>query len=158
MEKKMRLRASEREALLRLSVAYDILTNEKETLGARAALVPGGKRDLAMIAARIKTLLAGFCETIPEDQLIIYMRSLQTKHYIIGSKGPATPKSNNHDYGMWLPFDAINEIMKGLHDHCMMCAMDKSERKKCPLKKTLDRIPNDTQDSPDGDCQYYGIL
>ena len=70
MEKK-RLTASERESLIRLNVALEILANEPEHLAARANSVPGAKRDMAMMVAKIRKLLEGFTGTIPDDQLLI---------------------------------------------------------------------------------------
>ena len=74
MEQK-RLTASERECLVRLNVALEILTKEPAGLAQRSAMVPGVRRDLAMMAAKINKLMDGFIDTIPNDQLLTYRRA-----------------------------------------------------------------------------------
>lgn len=97
-------------------------------------------------------------DTIPDDQLLTYKRALQMVSYIIGVKRPGGMPQNEKDYGMWLPFEVINVILANCHDHCLMCDLDKSRRKACPLKKALDTIPNDVADRPDNDCPYYTVI
>ena len=156
MEKK-RLTASEREALVRLSVALEILIGEPKHLTARAALVPGAKRDMAMMASRIRKLMEGFTATIPPEQLLIYRRALQMASYTVGVRRPGEPRDEK-DYGIWLPWEVMNVLLQGCHDHCMMCDLDKGQRRACPLKKALDTIPNDQPDRSDGDCPYYTLV
>lgn len=153
-----RLTASEREGMIQMIVADDILSHTPEFLAARAKLVPGAKRDIAMMRAKIQKLNQKFIETIPDDQKMTYLRSLQMRSYMIGCKGPATPKQNTKDFGMWLSFDTINALVSGIRDHCMMCNLDRTGRKSCTLRKTLDAIPNDTQIRDDGDCPYFTMF
>lgn len=58
MDKK-RLTATEKESLQRLNIAFDILSHEKENLSQRAAMIPGAKRDMAMMATKIERLIVG---------------------------------------------------------------------------------------------------
>lgn len=154
---KMRLYASERDGLQLLSVAYEILTQEMGVLAPRAMLVPGAKRDMAMIASKIRILLEGFYRTVPEDQLKTLRRNLQMLSYTIGVRSPGAQKETGKEYGLWLPLEALHAIMLGLNDHCMLCDLDKAQRRACPLRKALDIIPNDSADRLDGDCQYYAF-
>lgn len=157
MEQK-RLTASERECLVRLNVALEILTKEPAGLAQRSAMVPGAKRDLAMMAAKINKLMDGFIDTIPNEQLLTYRRALQMTSYVVGVKKPATGPRDEKDFGMWLPFEVINTLLDGLHDKCMMCDLDTVGRKKCPLRKALTIIPNDIPERDDGDCPYYTVI
>ena len=155
---KKRLTASKRESLLRLNIALEILAGEPEHLAQRSAMVPGAKRDMAMMAAKIHKLLEGFTETIPDDQLMMYRRSLQMATFTIGIRRPGGTPRNEQDYGMWLPYWIINELLAGLHDKCLMCSLDKGQRRGCSLKKALDTIPNDAALPEDGDCAYYTLI
>ncbi|MBQ3424413.1 MAG: hypothetical protein IJH38_04355 [Clostridia bacterium] len=158
MSQTKRLTASEREALLRMNMAADILMRDIHELDQRAKLVPYARRDLAMLAAVAKRLLTGFRDTIPEEQLRTYLNALSAASYVVGIKRPGAPTRNEKDYGMWLPYEVLNALLAGCHDHCMMCDLDKAGRRACPLKKALDIIPNDSEDRPDGDCPYYTLL
>jgi len=155
---KRRLTASERESLIRLNVVLEILVREPEYLAVRANHVPGAKRDMAMMATKIRKLLEGFTDTIPDDQLMIYRRALEMASYTVGMKRPGGGPRNEKDYGMWLPYEVINELLAGLHDKCMMCSLDKGQRRACALKKALDTIPNDVEQPTDGDCAYYTVI
>ena len=155
---KRRLTASERESLLRLNVALEILMREPDTLAARAALVPGAKRDLGLLRAKIKTLMEGFTHTIPTEQLISYRNTLRMTSYIIGARRPGSRGRDWTNYGLWLSYEEINGLLEGCHDKCLTCALDTVGRRKCPLRKTLDAIPNDVSERADGDCPYFAML
>ena len=153
-----RLTASERESLLRLNVAVDILAKEPEKIAARARMVPYARRDLAMMATRLRKLTAQMAVTIPNDQLVSYMRSLATASYVVGAKRPPGDIQDLKNYGTWLPFDVLNTLLDGCHDHCLMCHEDLAQRRACTLRKALRTIPNDTEERSDGDCPYYGLI
>lgn len=158
MSDKKRLTASERESMLRMNVVLEILSNEPGKLAARAAMIPGAKRDLAMIASRIHKIMDQFNGTIPEEQLKSYLRSLETATYVVGARRPGGTAQDLKDYGTWLPFEVLNTLIEGCHDHCMMCPGDKAQRRACKLKKALEIIPNDTPDRDDGDCPFYSYM
>lgn len=153
-----RLTASERESLLRLNVAHDILVQEPQHLQARSALVPGARRDLAMIAARIRTLMEGYTRTIPDDQMRTYVNSLVMASYVIGVRRPGGAERDEREYGMWLPFAVLNELLGGCHDHCTMCNLDVTGRRACTLRRALDTIPNDVPQREDGECPYFTVI
>ena len=73
-----RLTASEREALLRLNVAMEILILDIGALSERARLIPYAKRDMTMMAKKAEKLLGEFARTIPDAQLMTYRRSLES--------------------------------------------------------------------------------
>lgn len=153
-----RLTASEREALLRMNVAAEILMMDIHELDQRAKLVPYARRDLAMLSAVAKRLLGDFAATIPPEQTRTYMNALSMVSYVVGVKKPGAMTRDERNYGTWLPWDVLNALLVGCHDHCMMCALDKAQRRACPLMKALETIPNDSKDREDGDCPYYTLL
>ena len=153
-----RLTASEREALLRLNVAMEIIILDLKCLDQRSKLVPYARRDLAMMARRAEKLLRGFAATIPEAQLMTYRRALEMVSYVVGVKRPGQAVRDEKNFGMWLPYEIINALLAGCHDHCLMCHADKAARRACELRKALDVIPNDTTDRDDEDCPYYTLM
>lgn len=155
MAETKRLTASERDALLRMNVAAEILIEDIRELDARAALVPFARRDMAMLAAVARRLLKGFGATIPEGQIRTYWNALNMTSYVVGIKKPGAMTGDEKNFGLWVPFEALNLMMAACHDHCLMCPGDKGQRRACPLRRALDMIPNDTEEREDGDCPYY---
>jgi len=155
---KIRLTASERESLIRLNVAYEIMETDGPHLERRLSTIRGGKRDYGLIKSKINLLMEGFTDTIPDDQLKTYINSLKMASYTIGIKKPGAMARNEKDYGMWLSYDVINALLSGCHDHCMMCPGDKAERRACKLRKALTTIPNDAPERDDGDCPFYTLM
>lgn len=154
-----RLTASEREAIQRLNVLLDISVREPQHIDARLKLIKGGKRDMALITAKSKSLIEKLVETIPDDQLRMYSENLKLVKYVIGVRRPGdVGKRNDHDYGLWLPNWVINALLEGCHDKCLTCPADPEERRKCTLRKALTTIPNDTKERNDDDCPFYGLL
>ena len=155
---RIKLTASDRESLMRLNIAYEILETEGDNLDRRLRQISGGKRDYGLIKAKINRLMHDVVDTIPQDQLMTYIRSLKMASYTIGIKKPGKMERNDKEYGLWLSFDVINALLTGCHDHCMMCPGDKAERRACKLRKALETIPNDAPDRSDGDCPFYTIM
>ena len=158
MSETKRLTASEREALLRLNVAMEILILDLKCLDQRARMVPYARRDLAMMAKRAEKLLRGFAATIPANQLMTYQRALEMVSYVVGVKKPGVMERDEKNFGMWLPYEIINALLGGCHDHCLMCPANKAQRRACRLRKALETIPNDATDRDDGDCPFYTLL
>ena len=153
-----RLTASEREALIRLAVAQEILTDAPADLRQRARMIRGASRDLAMMAKKIAVLLEGFDDTIPTDQLRTYNNSLRMASYTIGVKGPAGNGRRDDQFGMWLPYSVLNALLEGCHDKCLMCEYDRWECRRCELRKALDTVPNDTPDDDSLGCKYKMVM
>lgn len=152
-----RLTASERESLVRLNIALEILHHEPEVLAARAAMVPGVRRDLAMLRAKIQATMGRIVTTVPDEQIRTYLNALHQASFTIGAKRPGKAREDR-EYGMWLPYEVLNTLLNGLHDHCMLCTLERDGRARCELRKGLDAIPNDVPARADGDCQYYALL
>ena len=154
-----RLTASEREALMRLNVAVEIMALDVlDPLAERLKMIPGAKRDLAMMRARIRKIIEAVPGTIPDNQLKTDLNNLKMVSYVIGVKAPGKLGRDEKTYGMWIPYEVLNALLAGCHDHCLMCPMDKAQRRACGLRKALETIPNDSQERSDGDCPYYTLL
>lgn len=151
-----RMTASEREALIRLAVVADILDEARAGLEQRSGMIPGARRDIAMMRTKSERLLERFEATIPPEQVDIYRRNINMCGYSVGVKSPYN-RVQRDIYGMWLSFDVIRTLVAGLHDMCQLCDMDRAERRACPLRKALDTIPNDCPGNGD-DCPYYGVV
>ena len=153
-----RLTASERDALQRLNVAYDILLETASALRERARMVPYASRDLAMIRGRIEGIMRQIAFSIPPEQRATYNNNLRMASYTIGVKGPAVGTPRNDAYGMWISWNELNALLEGCHDHCLTCSLDKYETRRCPIRKALDVIPNDGPRSEDGECPYMMVM
>lgn len=154
-----RMTASEREALMRLNVAFEIIALDVlEPLAERMKMIPGARRDLAMMSKRITKIIEAVPGTIPDNQLRTYLNNLKMVSYTIGVKSPGRLERDEKNYGIWLSFETLTALLAGCHDHCLMCHEDKAQRRGCELRRALDMIPNDTKDREDGDCPYYTLL
>lgn len=154
-----RMTATEKEAMMRLNVALEILDSEPAKLRARLAEVPYSARDLGLLKGTIHRLMEKLTKTIPSDQLPMWIRTLETACYTVGNRRPATGMLRDEkSYGIWVSFETMHILFDGLHDRCLMCALDGAQRRMCPLKKALDTIPNDAPRRDDGDCQYYTLI
>lgn len=158
---KTRITATERDEMMRVKIAHDILTFETKGLAKRIAGIPGGKRDLALIIKLADKLMQNVLETIPDEQRQVYSRALHDASYTIGVRCRATAANKekiNMEYGFWTPLEVLNALIEGCHDRCATCNLDFVGRKKCRLKRALDILPNDTRDKDDGDCPYYFVM
>ena len=154
-----RLKASEREALMRLNVAFEIMALDVVApLAERMRMIPGARRDLAMMARRITKIIEAVPDTIPNEQLRTYINNLKMVSYTIGVKPSGKLGRDEKNYGMWIPYEVLNALLSGCHDHCLMCPADKAQRRACRLRRALETIPNDTTDREDGDCPFYTLL
>lgn len=143
---------------MRLDVAVDILLVEPKQLARRVALVPYGKRDVAMLAAVTRRLISAISQTVPSDQYATYMRNLDAASYVVGVKRPGATTRDETNFGLWLSWSVLNALLGGCHETCMMCTLDTQTRRACPLRKALDTIPNEMADRDNGDCPYYTVI
>lgn len=155
---KKRLTASERDALLRMNVVLEILATEVPKLKGRMQDIPYAARDVGMMRAKIYKLVEALTDTVPDDQMYHWYQMMKTATYFVGARAPVQGNTNESQYGYWLSVKTIRTLLDGLHEKCMMCNLDKAERRACPLRKAIDSIPNDTPDREDGDCHYYTVL
>ena len=153
-----RMTASERDAMLRMNIVLEILDTETAKLEERLKGIPYAKRDIGMMKQKIYKLIGQLTDTIPDDQMFHWLRMLKTATYYVGARNPVKEAHNKSEYGYWLSVKTIEALLDGLHDKCMVCDLDRSQRRACPLRKAIDSIPNDTPERDDGDCPYYTIL
>lgn len=154
---KMHLSASEKNSLIRLNVAYEILASDSKSLDKRIGRVKYGRRDIAMIRSKIHSIMRQINDTIPDDQMPTYVRALEMAEFVVGAKRPGGSR-DDRTWGMWISYSELNALLDGCHDHCMMCSMDLAQRRACGLRKAMDVIPNDAPVKDDGDCPYYTLL
>lgn len=158
MEKK-RLTASERDAVLRLCAAMAILGSEPDKIKQRLSDMPFAKRDVGLIRKNISKMIEHIVLSVPVSQLNSLKRDIHNTTYSVSPrKLSATDTANEKNAFMSLSYDTIYTLLEGVHDKCLMCDLDKGQRRACKLRKAIDSIPNDTPDREDGDCHYYGIL
>lgn len=157
---KRRVYASEYDALLKLRVAENVLRHVREQglLAERIRLVPYGARDLGRLISGMERLLEQLLDTVPEHQRRTVSHNVNSASYTIGVRRPGGSPRNMDDYGMWISLRTLNEILEGLHDHCLMCSMDRGQQGSCRLRKVLDELPSDIPDKADGGCRYHGIV
>jgi hypothetical protein len=159
MSETKRMTASEREALMRLNVAFEIMALDVlEPLAERMKMIPGARRDLAMMSKRITKIIEAVPGTIPDNQLKTYLNNLKMVSYTVGVRSPGKLQRDEKNYGMWVSYETLTALLAGCHDHCLMCHEDKAQRRACELRRALDMIPSDTKDREDGDCPYYTLL
>jgi hypothetical protein len=145
--------ASERETMLRVVTALNILITEPEQLKSRMKDVPYYSRDVGMLRKKALTMIEKMTDTIPKEQMWQWYREVKSVSYTVGVSGVTS--RNNEKYGVWLPNNVINALLEGCKEQCLMCNLDKGQRRACALKKALDAVPNDVPDKMDGDCPYY---
>jgi len=148
-----RMSASERETMLRVVTALNILITEPEQLKSRMKDVPYYSRDVGMLRKKALTMIEKMTDTIPKEQMWQWYREVKSVSYTVGVSGVTS--RNNEKYGVWLPNNVINALLEGCKEQCLMCNLDKGQRRACALKKALDAVPNDVPDKMDGDCPYY---
>ena len=147
--------AAERDALIRLNIAWLILSKEPEWLKERSRLVPFAARDLGMIKARIRKLLDAFEATVPDEQLKTYSNNLAMASYKIGVRRPGGEPRDDDNYGLWLSNRTIDGFQAMAHELCSMCVKNAAEQRVCFLRKTLDAVPNDALEHEGDGCPYY---
>ncbi len=157
-----RLTAAERDAMMNLSVADQIVSNAIRDLGdERVRMVRYMKRDLKCVEKKLEKMLEAVLGTIPPEQQRTYCRSLMDASYTTGVKCRATSGNEQRrkdEYGLYLTFSEIEGLLDAAKEKCHFCGLDKEGIRRCPLRKTLDAIPNDAPDSDGTDCPYYRIM
>ena len=158
MPQTKRLTASEREAMIRLNIAQDIMCTQPGVLRDRSRMIKYARRDFAMIAKRLDGLMERLADTVPTDQLKTYVNTHRMSSYTIGARRPGGQQRCDSEYGMWVSYEVLNALFEGCHDRCQVCMEDPSRRRKCRLRMALEAIPNDVRQHPNGDCPFYTVI
>ena len=156
-----RLTATERDAMMSLGVADQIVTNAIRDLREdRYRIVPHLKRDLRMIEKVLERILERFMASIPDAQKRTYVNSLRDGSYTVGVRCRAhnNELERRDSYGLYLTFGQINALLEAAKEKCHYCGLDAEGVARCKLRKTLDEIPNDAPDSDGRDCPYYRVI
>jgi len=158
MGKTKRLNFKEKDDIIRLAALRTEYDDVVDSLGDRAMLVKGGKRDLALIRTKLQSLLSGIMETVEPEQQANLMRNARASTVSIGARCPAT-RTRNREYGIWMSFEEYNTLAATCNEYCKYCTRETfAERKGCELRKVIHRIAgSEKPDRPDGDCPYYGV-
>ena len=117
-----RMTAGERDTMLRIVTAMNILVEEPEKLKKRMKDVPYFARDVGMLKKRALMMIEKMTDTIPKDQMWQWYREVKNTTYVVGVPGVAN--HNNDKYGVWLPYNIVNALMDGCKEQCLMCNLD----------------------------------
>ena len=162
MSERKRMTAAERDVMMNLSVADQIVTNAiRDMPPARMRMIRWMKRDLRMIEVKLSKILCAVMDTMPAEQIRTYSNTLRDCSFTTGVKCYARNSNEGRrkdEYGMYLSFNELEALFKGCRDRCMMCGLDTEGIRRCELRKALDAIPNDAPDSDGTDCPYYRII
>lgn len=149
--------ATERDALLHMAIGCDVIDHIRPKLERRMKTIPRAASRLGIARWAMDSLIEDVMKTMPTDQLVNLRNNLNMRSYIIGVKSPAN-RGRDMNYGLWISFEQMNELMAACHDHCLTCGLDLGEQRRCRLRKALDAMGNDVPDRPDGGCPYYGVM
>lgn len=162
MSERQRMTATERDVLMNLSVADQIVTNAiRDMPPKRLRMIPTMKRDLRMIEVKLDRLLRAVMDTMPTEQIRTYSNALRDCSYTVGVKCAARGKDDarrKNEYGLYLTFSELETLFDACKDKCHMCGLDTEGIRRCRLRKALDAIPNDAPDSDGTDCPYCRII
>lgn len=156
MDDRKPINSVERVQILRLGVAIGML--QESAADKRIAMVPYGKRDIAMLRSKSQSLFRGICDTIPAKQLQQMHGNLKHASCHVGvAKMPEHQRMQQ--YGQFLTNAACRALFVAVEDHCRMCMLDKHQQKKCELRAALDemRIKGADGTGREDGCPYFGM-
>lgn len=154
MDERKPINSTERAQLLRIGVAIGILN--ETAADKRIAMVPNGKRDLAMIRSVSQKLFAKVGDTIPLKQLLQIQQNVKHATCYVGvAKIPEHQRAQQ--YGSFLTHAACRALFVASEDHCRVCMLDKHQQKKCELRAALDelRIQGADGNGTEEVCPYW---
>ena len=156
MSDRKRINAHERDAIMRLFVAEGLLNDA--TPDERLRGIQYGLRDYRAAQSALSRTVERLLDTVPLEQLKQLQRNLKAAGYTIGVKRPGALTHDDKNFGLWIPWRDISELLSAAREKCLTCTLDKQQRRSCPLAKVLDNsVPNDAPDTDD-DCRYFGVL
>lgn len=156
MPDKKRVTSGERDAILRLHAAVDILATSGNLLSKRY-----GAESREKLGGAIKTVVdiwKEIVETIPEQQRKSIQRDIDGISYSVGVRRPAAEAGYDRDFGMWVSIETLYQLIGGCHERCMLCEDDLQKRRGCALRQALDNVANNTEELENGDCPYFWLV
>lgn len=153
MDGKKRVTSYERDAILQLNAAADILSNGALVL--RSRLSEDSMKQFAGSVVGIEDAWKEILKSIPEGQLNSLQRDIDGIVYSVGVRRPAVDAGFDKTYGRWVSNEVLYQLIFGCYEHCLTCGYDLQQRRGCRLKKALDEVGNNVEDRDDGDCPYF---
>lgn len=158
---RIRMSSYEREAIMKLAIADQCITDARKNIEKRVKMLMGGLRDLRCAEVKLERLLRSIMDTIPLDQLRAYEHAMMDTSFTVGVRCRATSGSGalNDEYGTYVTYDALQAIVDGpCREMCHFCGKDTEGQKRCELRKALDTIPTEAPVRDDDSCPYYEVI
>lgn len=153
--------ASERDNEGLLHVMWDVSDDILRGNERRMKMVPGMKRDMALIRSLCEKYVVKVRCTVPPQQRAMMDRHLEHFSYTVGVRNPTSMgKRNKDDWGLWVSMHDLEVLFSTAHDFCMMCSDDLQHQRQCPLRKVMQRIGVQAEltvpdkENKDGYCEY----
>lgn len=151
-----RMRGDEREGLIMLLLAAQVLKDAEEKIGRRAKKVKRGSWRMHLAKSHLDRAADDIMATVPVDQLQTAKHDMMKATYKIGWYRPLPIRD---EWGVWVSYHDLAVMAGAIADHCITCAKDGNGQRKCELRKILYEIPGKT-DEPDrgGPCPWATLM
>ena len=129
--------------------------SNNETLKARLQLIPGGWRDMRLIAAKSQALLEALFATVSFKKLHSIQRELNNTICEVKIKAPSG-HSKDH---VFISRTALVRLMeRAIYTDCYLCEKTIKECKQCPLYQDLnDCFPYELAEPENPLCPFDGV-
>ena len=146
-----RLSAAERDQYLHLQVALSAL-KDTSAMAQRIKRIPRARSMLACAIGLIEGVSSRILDTVPLEQLLSLKRNMPHLRWDVRITS-ASSKDFSTD-GVWVSFNGLDALCDAAREKCLMCMLDKQQRRKCPLAKALDELPIERAGDSRDDCNY----
>ena len=152
-----RLRGNERQGILEILTAYQIVKEAEGKVDKRIGKIKRGRWRAHVALAMLDTLSNELVRTVPVDQLVNLKHDMEHATFKIGMYRPLDTRN---EFGIWLSYADAETLFNGLNDHCLVCDLDRAGQAKCRIRKMMNSIPNEAVDIRDNgqSCPYYSIV
>lgn len=152
---KERLRGDEREGLIMLLLAAQVVKDAEEKIGRRAGKIKRGAWRLHLAHSHIVRAGDDIMATVPVDQLQTAKHDMLSATYKIGWYRPLQVRD---EWGVWIPYKDLSVMAGAISDHCITCGKDGNEMRKCKLRRILNDLPGKTDEPDDGGQCPWAVL
>lgn len=151
----------EREALLEMLAAFDLMLRNADKLDRILSMVKYGKRDAKMLVSVSQNLYDKILEVMTLEQLIAFRKNMKGLGVSVRVRQIADDRNKTN--GRWLSFGVMGELVKGCHEKCLTCSGQGKEYYDCTLRKALNELPTDLQiieneTGKKGTCPYAYLM
>ena len=151
-----RMRGDEREGLIMLLLAGQVLSDAEEKIGRRAGTVRRGSWRIHLAKSHINRAADDIMATIPVDQLQTAKHDMMKATYKIGWYRPLQIRD---EWGVWVSYHDLARMADAIADHCITCNKDGNGQRKCELRKILNDIPGKTMEpEKGGPCPWATLM